>query len=114
MNENDVVLIEFLDEKPINNVLSTLYYKPQKIIYIGLVSKNRFQEKHLPILKAFYACKGLNCFEINYQTTNIDNLTDVIQIFETIIEENINQKLIFDLSGGEEILLVALGMIAQK
>ena len=100
-------LIEFYDKSPLENIVSSLVIKPEKIIYLGSNCKQmeRQKERYLKLL----AQKGIEA-EIECHAINKNNLEHIQKILSEIAEENSDCAV--DLTGGDELSLVAVGTVA--
>ncbi len=56
-----MAIIELLDEKPINNIVGVLAFKPDKVVYVGGHTEKQFNRKELPILKGYFSKKRIQC-----------------------------------------------------
>lgn len=100
--------VEFYDRTPIENIISTLTTTPDKIIFIGDgKSMGKFDETHQEFLQA----RGLH-IELVYRKINRNNLSQIVEVLSEIVESE--EQCVFDLTGGEDLVLVAMGMVSQK
>lgn len=103
------VLIEFLDEEPIDNIITALTFPINQIIYIGYqdiiekrkVSLIHFFEEYDKTVKISFHCVGRYDMDGIYAT-----LKRIIEVPDT--------NFFFDLTGGEDLILVAMGMFAAS
>ena len=104
-----MTIVEFYDKSPINNILSALACKPQRVIYVGSATKKI--AKSLELFKRFFENRGVDIELIHYRTANstIDSMVDTL---EKIIADY--DDCIFDLTGGKETDLVAIGILMQR
>ena len=102
-----LVNIEFFDEDPIENVITSLHYKIDKTIFFGYthIMEKRKQDVSR-FLKKYCGVKEVEFYELdesNLRSMMLD-LSDCIKR-----EREQGNKLFFDLTGGESLLLVAIG-----
>ena len=100
--------VEFIDRTPIENIISVLTNSPKKVIYIGeadLIEK----KKHIYI--SFVKSRNLD-IDVLFKTINKNNINSILDVLSDIVENEDN--CVFDLTGGSDLVLVAMGMIAQK
>ena len=102
-------LIELFDSCQIEKVVSYLKFKPQKIIFIGF-SDDDFTEKYNAIKKMIQ--EQDRTVALAYIAVSRYNYKDIIEKLETILQNNAN--CFFDLTGGKELVLVAMGAISTK
>lgn len=103
-----MTVIEFFDSTPVDNVLSSLTVDFNKIIFIG-ECKNivSFRETY----QTFAEKRGLD-IEIVYRNINKNQLHNIVDILSQIVEEE--DECLFDLNGGVDLGLVAMGIVYQK
>lgn len=103
-----MTVIEFFDSTPVDNILSSLTVDFNKIIFIGECKNiGSFRETY----QTFAEKKGLN-IEIVYRNINKNQLQDIVDTLSQIVEEE--DECVFDLNGGVDLGLVAMGIVYQK
>lgn len=100
-----MTVIEFFDKSPIENIISAFTICPEKIIFIG---DTKIIGKSLPLYKSFLAEKSLN-IEMVAISVNKNNVRDIVNKLSSIVEAE--KECVFDLTGGEDLLLVAIGIV---
>lgn len=100
--------IEFYDRTPIENVISSLTTVPDKIIFIG---DEKVMRKRMHIYREFLEKRGLS-IELACRDINKYNLNDIVDTLSDIVETE--DECTFDLTGGEDLVLVAMGIVFQK
>ena len=101
--------VEFFDKNASENICACLTYVPDRVIYIG--NNPKLIKKHIANYKRVFSDRGNNIdfFYKNVSKSNLDNAVDIIsQIVETY------DDCVFDITGGEEILNLALGVVYAK
>ena len=105
-----MTIIEFFDKNAIENMLGALCCQPDRIIFVG---HNRKQmEKHLVNYRDVIQRRGVNVELLPPRVMNRNNLPQIVASLSKIVEEFGDCD--FNLDGGEELYLVAVGMVAQK
>jgi hypothetical protein len=104
-----MTIVEFFDTNHVENVISALTCNPDKVILIGNNTKRI--DRYINIYKKIVEKRDLKT-EFFSRSVNKNNLDDVIETLTEIVEEN--DECVFDLEGGEELLLVGAGYIAGK
>lgn len=104
-----MTIIEFYDKMSVENIVSALLCAPEKVIFVG---DNRKKIQRSITLYEEVVCSRGMATTFLYKIVGKNNLNDIIETLTEIVEKNTD--CIFDLNGGEELYLVALGMIAQK
>lgn len=107
-----IVNIEFLDNEPIENVMTSLNFKVDKTVFFGF--QNVIEEKK-KITERFLK-KYCGVKEVVFHPLSENNLNSVTKTMRKVIEQEKAQKndIFFDLTGGEELILVAFGMMAES
>ncbi len=98
--------VEFLYRHPVENVVSALTLRPNRIIFIGNKCDKRediytrFIKEKLPLTKT------------EFVYTDTDNLTALINLLNEIVKTE--KEVTFDLTGGEDLLFTAVGVILER
>ena len=100
--------IEFYDRTPIENIISTLTTTPDKIIFIG---DGKLMGKFNEIHQEFLEKRGLN-IELVYRKINRNDVNQIVRVLSEIVESE--AECVFDLTGGEDLVLVSMGIVSQK
>lgn len=104
-----MTLIEFYDKTAIENIAGSLLCKPKRMILIG--DSQRRMKNAAATYQSILAKKGIET-EITFRSINRNNLQSIVATLEKIVEEN--EDCTFDLTGGEELYLVAVGIIMNR
>lgn len=105
-----MTIIEFFDrESAVENVAGSLLYSPDKVVFIG--SNSRRMKKSVENYKTVLDGRGINV-DFSFRAVSRNNLSAITDAIERIIIEN--GECGIDLSGGDELFLVAVGMILEK
>ena len=103
-------LIEIFDSKQYENIISPVSLDNiSKIIYIGTEStmtKDKVRNTRNFFTKINYGVP------LEFHFVERDNTNSVISVLEKLIESNKN--CILDVTGGEDVLLVCTGIVAQR
>ena len=91
-----MTIVELLDNRPINNVVGLLSFDPDKIIYVGGDSR----KLEVPI--------------IEYVNVKRNSLKDIVDKLENIYKTNEDIKFHVEVTGGEDLVLVALGVMFAR
>ena len=100
--------IELFDRKPIENIISSLTTVPDKIIFVG---EGKRMKKFEPIYRKFLENRELN-IELEFRPVCRSNMSSIVDVLSEIVETE--ESCVFDLTGGEELTLVAMGIVFQK
>ena len=107
-----IVNIEFLDKDPIENVITCLNHKVDKVICFGdediIKEKSKATETFLK--------KYCNVKEVSFEALSRTNLDDVLFSMDKVVEAEraAGNQVFFDLTGGEGLALVAFGILSRE
>lgn len=104
-----MTIVEFFDDNQVENIISALACNPDKVILVGNNTKRI--HRYISIYKEIAENRGLKT-EFSTVNVNKNDLNAIIDKLTEIIETN--ESCIFDLEGGEELLLVGTGYVAGK
>ena len=104
-----MTIVEFYDKAAIENMAGALLCTPDHVILVG--DNGKKMEKSIGNYRTVLGRRGIQT-AFSYRSVNKNNLTSILTALEQIVGENSN--CIFDLTGGEDLYLVAVGMILQK
>ena len=102
-------IIEIYDDEPIYNVLSIAEFKPKNVVYIGSRKLKSKRVKNSIISFIRELSLDTKCFFYSTDMLSIDaihsELNNIFSLFPSCA---------IDLTGGNEVALVAIGMIAKE
>lgn len=101
--------VEFFDRTDAENIGSCLTRIPDRVVFVGDNAKK--MKKHIERYKKLFSDRGYN-IDFLYKTVRKGNLDNTVEILSEIVERYGN--CVFDISGGEGILNVALGIVYTK
>lgn len=106
------VLIEFLSDEPIENVITCLNYQMDKVIYVGYKESVAEQKKNILKFLSKYCKVG----EVEFCTVPQYNLEEIVASLSGVIEKEKaeNNAVYFDATGGEELILLAFGILVKE
>lgn len=105
-----MTVIEFFDrESAIENIASTLVCEPEKVVFIGCNAKK--MKRSIENYKTVVDARGINV-DFSYISVSRNNLKAIVSAIETVVSENADCRI--DISGGDELFLVAVGVILEK
>ncbi|MBO5995067.1 MAG: DUF1887 family protein [Firmicutes bacterium] len=106
------VIFEFLSNEPIENLITSIHFKVDKVIYFGYqetidelkIRTMNFLSKHL----------GVNS-SVFYSMPHTD-MQSMMETMREVIEKEIDEgnKIYFDMTGGEDTIIAAFGMLAGE
>ena len=107
-----IVNIEFLDNEPIENVITSLHYKIDKTIFFGFAD---VIEKKKEITKNFLK-KYCGVREISFVCLPEYQLDSILATMRKVVEQEKLRKndVFFEVTGGESLILIAFGMLAES
>lgn len=98
--------IEFFDKDVIENICGCLVSVPDRVILIG--GNKKSLKKHAERYHQFFLDRGHE-IDFGFRTVNKNSLNDIVDMLSDIVEEY--EDCVFDLTGGQELMLVAVGII---
>ncbi len=109
MNKIPETIIELYDEEQIYNVLATSEFKPKNTVYIGTrkLKNKKIKNNIISCLRALDL--DTKCF---FYSTDMLSIDSIVAELENILD-NFGECAI-DLTGGGEVALVAVGMLARE
>lgn len=106
-----IVNIEFLDHEPIENVISSLHFKFDKTIFFGF---SNVIEERKEVTKNFLK-KYCGVKEVSFIALPEYQLDSILATMRKVVEQELNRKndVFFEVTGGESLILIAFGMLAE-
>lgn len=105
--------IEFFDAEPIENLVTCLNFKMDKVIYFGNAHEMTIEKRSITAKNLKHIC-GIE--DVNFIEISKDNLERLVEVLENVIEDE-KKKGNFcfaDVTGGGDMELVAIGMLIVK
>lgn len=106
------VVFEFLDIEPIENMITCLHYKADKVVYLGyqeVIEEVRDSTKSF--LESVCGVRDVAFIPLSHEKLD-SSLKNIGRVIEQ--EKSEKNDLFFDITGGEELSLVAFGMLADR
>ncbi len=104
-----MIVVEFFDKCAIENILSALVCDPERVVFIGGSAKE--MERRVAAYRKVLNSRGKNT-ELCCKSVNRHDLLGIANTLAEIVERE--DSVIFNLDGGDELYLVAVGMVAQQ
>lgn len=106
-------LIEFINEDCLDNLITCINYKVDKIIYFG---DKELYDKYYGNIYKFVHNKGFCIKEIINKEVSKEDFDTICNTLSQVIEDeqNHNNNVFIDITGGEDIFLVSAGVISNK
>ena len=101
--------IEFFDRSSTENIAACLTHAPERVILIG--KKGKLVEKYAEKYTSVFSDRHQE-IEFISKTVSRSNLDESIELLQSIVDKYDN--CVFDITGGEEILNVALGIVCER
>ena len=104
-----MTIVEFYDKAALGNLAGALLCAPERVILVGDSRKRmeRSAERYRRILSA----RGIGT-AISFRCVNRNRLGDIVSVLSEIALEH--PDCIFDLTGGEELYLAAVGVVMER
>lgn len=104
-----MTIIEFYDKVAIENIAGAMLCSADKIILVG--DKKNKMERSRKIYQNILDNRGVNT-TVSHMCINRNNLQNIVEVLTEIISAD--ENCIFDLTGGEDLYLVAVGILMNK
>ena len=107
--------IEFFDEDPMSNILSCAKFSFSKVIFLGYVEED-MDRVATSTVAAFLKSPEIGVEEIEFVAVPEGRLDDIEKKLTEIVvrEKESGNQCYFDLTGGEELVLAAAGVVADQ
>lgn len=107
-----IVNIEFLDKDPIENIITCLNYKVDKVIFFG--SEEGIEDKKAATER--FLKKYCNVKAVDFYSLSETNLDEVIFSMNEVIEaeKSAGNQVFFDVTGGKGLMLIAFGILSKE
>jgi len=103
-----MTIVESFEKAPIENMISALAVRPEKVIFLGDAAQMRGAvQRYKDILKK----KGIST-EVAVIGIQKNNLKNILTVLTELVEKE--TELVFDVTGGEDLVLLAFGMIYER
>ena len=110
-----MVLIELFDVATSENITGFLSLKPDTVYFVGDFGKIL---RYSDIYKKIAARNGITDVEIYARGASRNNFNKIVELLCKIIdlelEKDSEAEIIIDLCGGEDLALVAVGVVCEK
>lgn len=103
-----MTIIESFEKAPIDNIISALESHADKIIFLG---NYKIMQKSAAIYKNLLKNKGISSEIVLYDIKRND-LDSILETLTSIVESE--SDCIFDITGGEDLVLLAFGIIYER
>ncbi len=103
-----MTVVEFYDGVAISNMISCLAIKPERVVFVG--DKKAIKD-HKPVYERFVQRHNLN-IEFSFRPVDRNKIDNIIDVLTDIVQTQ--DEYIFDLTGGDDLVLVAMGVVYEK
>ena len=103
-----VTIIEFYDKSAIENVAGALLFKPEQVVFVGDDQKK--MKAGCARYEKILSARGIQT-EFFCRSVNRNNLKEIVCTLSDIVASY--DDCVFDLTGGEELCLVAVGIVMK-
>ncbi len=109
MNAFAQTIIEIYDDEPIYNVLALTEFKPKNVVYLGTrkLKSKRIKNSIISFIREISL--DTKCFFYATDMQSIDAITTELKTILATYED-----CVIDITGGNEVALVAVGMLAKE
>lgn len=104
-----MTLVEFFSKKQLENVISSLLKKPDKVVFVGYEDTMTSDIKKST--RSYLKMKNISA-QTEFVTVNPHSLMDAVKKLTEIYLNN--EDCVFDFTGGEELIVAGMGYIMAK
>lgn len=104
-----MVIVEFFDQTPIKNMVSTLANAPERVVFVGEMSRMKKQEA---AFQRFLSAIGNTTTELEYRGVKVHALHEIVAVLESVVQDY--PGCCFDLAGGDDLTMVAIGVVYER
>lgn len=110
-----MTIVEFYDKSHIENIASSFLCassdesSPMHVIFVG--DNRKRMEKSIGLYREVIGRRNL-CVDFSWKTVNRSNLQSIVDVLTEIVTEH--PGCVFDLTGGEDLILVAVGIVVTE
>lgn len=104
-----MTVIEFFEKTAIENMLSALLCQPERVIYIGDSTKQ--MKRSIECYKEVLRGRDIDV-DMQYRSVPKNRLQEIVTELDKLVEQY--DDCVFNLDGGEDLYLVAVGIITQR
>lgn len=101
--------IEFFDKTSVENISTCLLNAPERVIYLG--NNGKQMQRYIKNYEKVFSARGQNV-QFLYKTVSKCSLDAAVSLLTEIVTTY--DDCVFDLTGGEELLTVALGVVYAR
>lgn len=103
-----MTIVESFEKAPIENIVSVLASRPDRVIFLGDATQ---MNNPVRVYKEFLKRKEIET-EIVLKGIQKNNLNHILAVLTALVEKE--EELIFDVTGGEDLVLMAFGIIYER
>ncbi len=103
-----MTVVEFFACAPIENMVSCFLLKPDKVIFIG---GGRRAKRRISAYSSIAARRGINAV-FEHRTVPTNSINAIVSCLIDVVETE--DECCFDLTGGDDLALVAMGIVYEK
>jgi len=107
--ETEMVIVEFFSRTPIDNMITTLANRPERVIFVGELKR---MQKHDAAFRRFLQAVGNDVTQIEYRHVRVHELSEIVKTLEQIVLDY--PRCHFDITGGDALVMTATGVIYER
>lgn len=104
-----MIIAEFFSTTAIENMISALANRPEKVIFLGEYKK---MKRYDPVFRRFLDSVGNTVTQLEYRNIRIRDLTGIVETLEEVVRDYPGCH--FDITGGEPMAVAAMGVICER
>jgi len=103
-----MTLIELYDRTPVENIIASLALKPDNVIFVTTESRRTLRS--IPLYRQILEGRGIHV-RMSVKSAAKNDIASIADVIYEIISGESDDQIVVDFSGGDESILVAVGMI---
>lgn len=104
-----MVIVEFFSSSPIENMVSALANRPERVVFVG--DRNKMV-KYDPTFRRFLEAVGSGHTQLEYRGIRVHELSEIVKVLSAIVEEYPGCH--FDITGGDALAGAAMGIVYER
>ncbi len=104
-----MTLVEFFENSIAENICTSIAHAPDRVVLLG--SQKALLKEHALRYESFFAKKGIN-IDFSVKSVGRSNVRVIIDTLEQLLKDY--PDVIFDITGGNETFIYALGVLSER
>lgn len=106
-----MIYIVFFEDNSLANICSSLLKRPEKLYLVG--DSRKRMERYGNAYRELFRKRGFST-DVEYRAVDRNNLAQIVTVLSRIVRNSPDRSCAIDLTGGDELCLVAAGIVYQQ